>query len=319
MRSFFITALVIGLLALIAGNVVHRFGTGPLRPVDVTKAPGKLVKLSHGTVHYRLDEPTTPKKDSELVVFVHGVSSPLFVFDQVAKRLNQAGYRTLRFDLYGRGFSDSADTEHGNELFVGQLAEILFALDIKEKIHLVGLSLGGAISIQFADAYPQRLRSVTLLMPAGFAIGNPGLLKVGRQMPLLIDAVISAVGIEIVANVQKEVRRDEMRPEIEVYYNTVKDQIHNHPGFLRSFLSTIQHFDFEVHDMAKNVDAHHKDFSLRAIWAEKDTVIPAKATALFRELCPHADDRVVPNAGHFAVLEAYEELSGFLLEHIKEN
>jgi len=40
------------------------------------------------------------------VALVHGFSVPYYVWDPTAPELARAGFRVLRYDLYGRGYSD---------------------------------------------------------------------------------------------------------------------------------------------------------------------------------------------------------------------
>src|ERR1700733_7331099 len=39
------------------------------------------------------------------LILVHGVSGPLAVWDKFVEPLKNAGFRVIRYDLYGRGFS----------------------------------------------------------------------------------------------------------------------------------------------------------------------------------------------------------------------
>ena len=52
-------------------------------------------------------------------------------------------------------------------MFVNQLAELLFKLNYFGKIELIGYSMGGAIALSFAEIYPERIHSLTLVAPAG--------------------------------------------------------------------------------------------------------------------------------------------------------
>jgi len=63
--------------------------------------------------------------------------------------------RVLRYDLYGRGFSDRPDTVYNQTCFDKQLCELLTALGNDKPINLIGLSMGGAIAIGFADKHPE--------------------------------------------------------------------------------------------------------------------------------------------------------------------
>jgi alpha-beta hydrolase superfamily lysophospholipase len=63
---------------------------------------GQLATLSRGVTHYTLEGP----QDGPLVVLIHGLTTPAFVWDGIAPVLVARGYRVLRYDLFGRGCSD---------------------------------------------------------------------------------------------------------------------------------------------------------------------------------------------------------------------
>ena len=73
-----------------------------------------------------------------------GFSVPYYIWDPTFKALTDAGFRVLRYDYYGRGFSDRPDVPYTQAFYVRQLAELLDSLKITDSIDLVGLSLGGA-------------------------------------------------------------------------------------------------------------------------------------------------------------------------------
>src|SRR5919109_740116 len=59
------------------------------------------------------------------VVLVHGFSVPFFIYDPTFEFLTRAGFRVLRYDLFGRGFSDRPKARYNIDLFVRQLGELL--------------------------------------------------------------------------------------------------------------------------------------------------------------------------------------------------
>ena len=85
-----------------------------LNKVNRSEAPGQFVELTHGAVHYEL----TGNPDGPLVVLVHGFSAPSYMWDKNVPALVEAGYRVLRFDLYGRGYSARPSTKYDTQLFV---------------------------------------------------------------------------------------------------------------------------------------------------------------------------------------------------------
>lgn len=83
--------------------------------------PGETAQLTEGSVYYQLEGP----KNGELVVFVHGMSIPSFIWDPIAELLVKEGYQVLRYDLYGRGLSDRPRIDHTLEAYENQLKELL--------------------------------------------------------------------------------------------------------------------------------------------------------------------------------------------------
>lgn len=87
-----------------------------------------------------------------------------------------AGYRTIRYDHRSTGMSDWVkDWDRKNPYSVVDMAgDAMAVLDVNEiqKVHLVGLSLGGMIAQEVAINQPHRVASLTLMMTSGY-IGDP--------------------------------------------------------------------------------------------------------------------------------------------------
>ena len=57
------------------------------------------------------------------MVLVHGYSTPYFIYEKVFARLVELGYKVIRYDLYGRGFSDRVPGKHTPAFFArGRIA-----------------------------------------------------------------------------------------------------------------------------------------------------------------------------------------------------
>src|SRR5215216_3760065 len=124
---------------------------------------GSFVQLPDGVTHYELGNPTR----DQTVVLVHGFSVPYFIFDPTFHFLTQNGFRVLRYDLFGRGFSDRPDVHYNIDLFVQQLTDLLDALRLTHPVSLVGLSMGGPIAATFTARCPERVSKLILIDPAG--------------------------------------------------------------------------------------------------------------------------------------------------------
>jgi len=106
-------------------------------------APGRFITLSDGIVHYEL----SGAANRRTVVLIHGFSVPYYLWDQTFSALTGAGYRVLRYDLYGRGYSDRPDIAYDGASWEKQLHELLAALGSRGRVDLVGASMGGSPAI----------------------------------------------------------------------------------------------------------------------------------------------------------------------------
>lgn len=102
----------------------------------------------------------------EVTVLVHGYggdkNSWLFVQEPLAQRGT-----VHALDLPGHGGSDKDVGGASLELLARGVLGFLDALEV-DRAHLVGHSLGGTVSLAAAASAPRRVRSLTLVAPAGF-------------------------------------------------------------------------------------------------------------------------------------------------------
>ena len=99
-------------------------------------------------------------------MFVHGFGGSLESWQENYAALAAAGRTVAALDLPGHGES-STDVGSGS---LDELATaVLGYLDAMglDRAHLVGHSMGAAVCLVLADRVPQRVRSLTLIGPAG--------------------------------------------------------------------------------------------------------------------------------------------------------
>jgi pimeloyl-ACP methyl ester carboxylesterase len=94
-------------------------------------------------------------------VFVHGFADDLHTWDGVWSALPE-NFPGLRYDLRGCGASmtrQQVPFRHADDLLM-----ILDATGI-DRCHLIGVSMGGGIALNFALDHPERLRKLVLVSP----------------------------------------------------------------------------------------------------------------------------------------------------------
>jgi len=165
--------LLVVLLALIAVLSVYRAKDPERRTMsDDARAgvPGHFVRLADGVTHYETAGPDTGR----VVLIAAAFSVPAYLSDSLFQRLGRAGFRVIRFDYYGRGWSDRPRTTYDLALFGRQMADLLDSLGVRGPVDLAALSFGAAIVTDFADRHPDRVRSLIYIDPV---------FNTGRQLP----------------------------------------------------------------------------------------------------------------------------------------
>ena len=99
-------------------------------------------------------------EQAPLVVLSHSLASSGIMWEQQVPALVD-GYRVLRYDTRGHGGSDAPSGPYTLDALGDDVIAMLDALDI-ERVHWVGLSMGGMIGQNLAIRHPRRLQSLAL-------------------------------------------------------------------------------------------------------------------------------------------------------------
>jgi pimeloyl-ACP methyl ester carboxylesterase len=100
------------------------------------------------------------------VLLVHGIGSSSDTWGEIPERLSARGIRSVAVDLPGHGESSRGPGDYSLGSLACTLRDLLDHLGI-ERVHLVGHSLGGGVSMQFAYQFPDRLAAMVLESSGG--------------------------------------------------------------------------------------------------------------------------------------------------------
>jgi pimeloyl-ACP methyl ester carboxylesterase len=286
-------------------NLVHE--TRELNETSRSETGGAFIELNDGITHYEIGG----DKNGTAIVLVHGFSVPYFIFDPTFDFLCKCGFLVLRYDLFGRGFSDRPYINYDIQLFVRQLKDLLDALNIR-KVHLLGLSMGGPITAAFIDQYPEYTLSHVLIDPAGArALRLSRLLKVG-SLPVLGELILGLVGTAgMVRNIASDLFTAELVREFQERYK-VQMQF---KGFKRAILSTMRSSMLDsFFDTYKSIGKLRIPTLL--LWGRQDATIPFEHSRDLLKALPHAQLAVIENCGHIPHYERPSEVHPILLEFL---
>jgi 3-oxoadipate enol-lactonase len=100
------------------------------------------------------------KKQAPVVVLSHSLACSMVMWRPQLEML-ESRFRVLRYDTRGHGGSEAPQGSYTLEQLVDDAIGILDGLDI-ERVHWVGLSMGGMIGQGLALSHPGRLNSLVL-------------------------------------------------------------------------------------------------------------------------------------------------------------
>ncbi|HPO12449.1 MAG TPA: alpha/beta hydrolase [Candidatus Hydrogenedentes bacterium] len=274
------------------------------------KMQGKtFVRLSAGVTHYELDGP----EDGEVVVFIHGLTAPSFVWDYQFRTFAKAGFRVLRYDLFGRGLSDRPRAKYTADFLDQQLVELLDALGITKPVHLVTLSMGASIVMNFIDRHPERVQRFALFGPAGFPVHVPFKYKL-VQSPIIGDILFKITGNTIFRkSLNRQPIRD-LRRKQELKTRFLEQM--RFKGFKRCVLSTLRHNPvLNLHNVYQRVGRHgHKGI---LFWGASDHVTPFEHHRFVQNAIPHIIFHPFKDEGHTLNYERPELVNPLLLDFLQ--
>jgi 4,5:9,10-diseco-3-hydroxy-5,9,17-trioxoandrosta-1(10),2-diene-4-oate hydrolase len=99
------------------------------------------------------------------VVLVHGLASSLHEWDSLTPLLVESGWQAVACDLLNHGDSPQEQMCCDLQGVFESLVAWIAGLDLGESFVLVGHSLGGYLSLQYAQRFPEKLQSLVLIDP----------------------------------------------------------------------------------------------------------------------------------------------------------
>lgn len=134
----------------------------------------EIVELRGLRFHYR--DWSCKNSDAPVLVLLHGYTGHARSWDAFAQAISHK-YRVLALDQRGHGESQWAPADrYGTDEMVADLSTFVHALDLNH-FTLLGLSMGGLVSIAYASSQPKELAKLVIVDIAP-AIARAGLLKI---------------------------------------------------------------------------------------------------------------------------------------------
>ena len=263
----------------------------PVRRRRAGRVPGEIVALPGGATHVIRDGPDDGSDDGPVAVLVHGLTTPSCVWAGIAPLLVQAGYRVIRYDLFGRGLSDRPFGRQDTGFFLAQLDALLRREKVAAPYVLVGYSMGGAIAAAKAAEAPGDVAALVLIAPTGLADAvMPRILRV----PVLGDWMMWVFGGPLL---RRRMRSDPGEASVIPDLPRREAAETRTRGYLRSVLSSIRRA------VSRDMSREHRAVAragvpVLAIWAGRDRSVPLSSAGRLAELNGEARHHQIDDAGH---------------------
>jgi pimeloyl-ACP methyl ester carboxylesterase len=204
----------------------------------------------------------------------------------------------VRYDRYGLGYSDRLrGIRYDADLFDRQLLELVGKLKVKTPLTLVGFSLGGNISVIFAERHPELVKGLILVDPGGLTpmTGSQKLFLNLLRLPGLGEYFMRLAG-EKMSNPDNQ-GSDLYDQALLPGYVERLTGLERYKGTWYAWLSTMHHFPVQgLESSYRAVGDSRKPVLL--VWGKEDRVMPFATTEKVMAAIPQAELLAVEQAGH---------------------
>ena len=178
-------------------------------------------------------------------------------FNEFAKK-----YQIITIDLLGHGETENLSYMHTMEDMADAVHAVLFHLNISEAI-FVGHSMGGYVSLAFAELYPEMIKGIVLLNSTSKEDSQERKLNRMRAVKAVKQNASVFVGMSI-ANLFSEENREKLSNEIEA----VKEEALKTP--LQGIISALEGMKARKD---REFILHQATFPILLILGKKDPVL----------------------------------------------
>lgn len=269
--------------------------------IDRMDCPVKQAQITAGSVN------TTYLSAGEgsPVILLHGAGAGAVTWYPSIGAVSR-NYHVIAPDIVGYGESDKPDAPYDRAYFSTWLNAFLSALNISEA-HVVGLSQGGAIALQFSLDYPEMIDKLVLVDAGGLG-AHPSLAALLGMFWL--NTFPSALANRIYSRfiLFDPDNRDPNHGQYSIEVIKEKGGKNAFQQGRGAAVSTISE------DLLRQIEKE-----TLIIWGENDKLFALEHGEAAAKIMPNARLRRIPCAGHLPLMDQPELFNASLLEFLNNN
>ncbi len=231
------------------------------------------------------------------VILIHGTGSMLQTWD-AWKEVLLKDFRVIRLDLPGFGLTGPfPDRDYSMDAYTRVLNALTDSLQL-DSFYLAGNSLGGQIAWEYAALYPEKVKKMILLAPAGVHVPTKSTLVFKLAKIEWLGSLLQNFGTRFfVRKTLRDVYADPSRiaPEMEKHYLVAAKR----EGNRRAFMDRLQVSNSD--DRIKALSKLNMPVLLQ--WGDQDVLIPHTVASKFQDLLPNDTLIIYSGVGHVPMEE----------------
>jgi pimeloyl-ACP methyl ester carboxylesterase len=268
----------------------------------------QILSTSQGDVHYEDLGPGT----RGTVVLIHGTTGPMMVWNHTVPALVAAGFRVIRYDLFGRGFSARLmDSPYNMDIYLKQLHDLLMGLNINQPFDIIGSSFGAVLAAAYTNQNSAMIRSFTFIDPAGFLVNKPSAAVLG-EIPLIGPFLKGLIADRLVLQQNKRYFVDENPPADYWQYFQAQLKI---PGTAASMLSTMRNTPIQNYNKEYQLMGALKK-PVQIIWGREDVTYSYSHHTELQSAIPTAKFFTIEHSGHVPQVERPNDVNQILVSSL---
>jgi pimeloyl-ACP methyl ester carboxylesterase len=216
--------------------------------------------------------------------------------------------RVVALHNRGTGKSSRPNYSYTLEMFINDIIALLDHLQIRQKIHLAGISMGGMIAQEFVLKYPEKVKDLILCATSPIHIGSNIVESQKMMQDFSWEQKFKVRASALYArSYKKKLKRDvnlykKLEQEFIEDATEVKDWINQG--------AAITNFDVTEH-------IHDIKLPTLILTGDEDSIINYQNSMILHEKIPNSILEVVPNSGHGFNVEESERVNQVIWNFIK--
>ena len=301
-------AATAGLYGWIRLSDIEKFTLNDAVRAEVSKTTGgAFVRGRDGVTYYEIAGPDS----APLVVLAAGSSVPGYIWQPTFDALKNVGYHVMRYDYFGRGYSDRPDILLSQDVYVQQLTDLLDSLHITKPITLAGLSYGGTVITSFAAEHPRRVAALVYADPG---ITTPRPFPWYMRWDALGDLIMQLQSRNWANGQLSDFLHPEKFPDWPSRYVTQM----RYEGFRRGRLRANEaNSETDMRPILEEVGKYPRP--VLVLWGKQDTTVPIERSKALLAAMPRAKFIPIDSAGHLPQWEQPAVTHAALFGFLKEN